>query len=164
MKCPVLRSIVADSSEATLLRSRRFEMSQRLSSLLSTNEVTAPPFLLATATGMATEWMVMALKPVAASNSITTSAVSCDCLTSPSAACVVTSRSHVSLMASVSAWLTGTATTVHNSNGSVTVSGELGTGRRITGNSSERHDLNLAGAPQDVDADGVCPPLEREID
>src|SRR5215469_11781332 len=162
--CPVVRSIAADSSEATLLRSRRFEMSQRLASLLSTNEVTAPPFLLATATGMATEWMVMALKPVAASNSMTTSAVSCECLTSPSAGCVVTSRSQVSLIASVSAWLTGNATTAHNSKGSVTVSGELVATRRITGNSSERHDLDLAAAPQDVDADGVCPPLEREID
>jgi hypothetical protein len=44
--CPVLRSIAADSSEATLLRSRRFEMSQRFSSLLSTNVVTAPPVFI----------------------------------------------------------------------------------------------------------------------
>jgi hypothetical protein len=38
------------------------------------------------------------------------------------------------------------------------------TDRGAHGNSSERHDLDFAGPPQDVDANGVRTPLEREID
>jgi hypothetical protein len=59
--------------------------------------------LLATATGMAAEWMRMALKPAAASNMSSTVALSCECLESPEGGRVVTWRSHVSSIVSVSA-------------------------------------------------------------